>query len=123
MSPGSRRRPLDDVPRQVVHGDLTGNVLFADGLPPAVIDLAPYWRPRDFASAVVVADAMTWEGADESLLAAVAHVERIGQHLVRALIYRLVVDRLFRPGEAPRSDDRDPYLAPVKLACELASRE
>jgi len=30
---------------QLVHGDLSGNVLLADGLPPAVIDLSPYWRP------------------------------------------------------------------------------
>ena len=53
-----------------------GNVLFADGLPPAVIDFSPYWRPPAFASAVVVGDALLWEGADESLLAAVEHVDR-----------------------------------------------
>ena len=51
-----------------MHGDLTGNVLFARGLPPAVIDFSPYWRPVGFASAVVVGDALLWEGADESLL-------------------------------------------------------
>jgi hypothetical protein len=46
---------------QLVHGDLTGNVLFDDDLPPLVIDLSPYWRPPAFASAVVVADAVAFE--------------------------------------------------------------
>ncbi len=32
-------------PPQLVHGDLTGNLLFHTSLPPAVIDLSPYWRP------------------------------------------------------------------------------
>ena len=30
---------------QVIHGDFTGNVLFARNLPPAVIDFSPYFRP------------------------------------------------------------------------------
>lgn len=38
------RRPLDSR-RQLVHGDLTGNVLFAEELAPAIIDFSPYWRP------------------------------------------------------------------------------
>lgn len=42
-----RLRSQPDPPGQprLVHGDLTGNVLFAPGLPPAVIDVSPYWRP------------------------------------------------------------------------------
>src|SRR5687768_16590033 len=38
-------RAIDAGPSQLVHGDLTGNVLFAAGLPPAVIDFSPFWRP------------------------------------------------------------------------------
>ena len=38
------RRSVDAV-SQLVHGDLSGNVLLAHGLPPAVIDFSPYWRP------------------------------------------------------------------------------
>ena len=52
---------------QLVHGDLAGNVLFAAGLPPAVIDLSLYWRPPEFAEGVVVADALCWHGAAPSL--------------------------------------------------------
>jgi uncharacterized protein (TIGR02569 family) len=109
-----------DAPSQLVHGDLTGNVLFAPGLPPAVIDLSPYWRPTGFASAVVVGDALAWEGADESLLGAVEHIAAFPQYLLRALIYRIVVDALFREGEPDRPDDDDCFLDPVELACRLA---
>lgn len=113
-------RPVD-ARSQLVHGDLTGNVLFHESLPPAVIDFAPYWRPPAFAAAVVVGDALLWEGADDSLLAAVAHVEDFPQYLLRALIYRAVVDELFRP-HVTRPDEEDFFLEPVELALRLAAR-
>lgn len=112
-------RPVDAA-SQLVHGDLTGNVLFARGVPPAVIDFSPYWRPPAFASAIVVGDALAWEGADETLLAAVAHIPSFPQFLLRALIYRLVVDALFREGEPNRPDAANCFLDPVELACRLA---
>jgi uncharacterized protein (TIGR02569 family) len=107
--------------KQLVHGDLTGNVLFADGLPPAVIDFSPFWRPTGYASAIVVADALVWEGADASLLDAVAHIEGFDQLLVRALIMRAVVDRLFREHDPVRPDDADEFIPAVELACQLAA--
>ena len=79
-----------DARSQLIQGDLTGNVLFADGLPPALIDLSLYWRPTAFATAIVAADALVWEGADQSLLESVADVGDFGQMLLRALLYRLV---------------------------------
>ena len=112
-------RPVDETASQLVHGDLTGNVLFAADLPPAVIDFSPYWRPTGFASAVVVGDALLWEGADADLLKAVDHVDDLPQLLLRALIYRAVVDGLLRAGEPWRSDVDDLFLAPVELACSL----
>jgi uncharacterized protein (TIGR02569 family) len=113
------RRPLES-PHQLVHGDLTGNVLFAEGLTPAIIDFSPFWRPAPYASAIVVADALVWEGADESLLDAVAHVPHLPQFLVRALIMRAVVDLLFREDESMRDDD-DPFSRAVEIACRLAT--
>jgi uncharacterized protein (TIGR02569 family) len=106
---------------QLVHGDLTGNVLFDEALPPAVIDVSPYWRPPAFASAIVVADALVWEGADETLLAAVAHVDRFGQFLARALLYRIVaaVEGGF---EATGRELEDRYRPAVDLAVTLARR-
>jgi hypothetical protein len=43
------RRPVEQDAAQLIHGDLTGNVLFARGEVPVVIDFSPYWRPPLFA--------------------------------------------------------------------------
>ncbi len=83
------RRQIDLV-SQVVHGDLLGNVLFADGLPPAIIDWPAYWRPTSWASAVAVADAVCWYDAPPNLLARWSHLPEWRQMLVRALIYRII---------------------------------
>jgi uncharacterized protein (TIGR02569 family) len=85
-----RRRPVD-LPCQLIHGDLGGNVLFHDSLPPAVIDVSPYWRPPGYADAIVVADAVAWHGAGDEL------VERLLRHhgeqlLLRAVLFRVAVD-------------------------------
>jgi uncharacterized protein (TIGR02569 family) len=85
-------------PGQLIHGDLSGNVLFAEGLPPAVIDLSPYWRPVGYASAIVAVDAVLWYSADAELLSTVARGEDGPQLLVRALLYRLLATR--DPGAA-----------------------
>ncbi|WP_203834974.1 TIGR02569 family protein [Winogradskya humida] len=74
---------------QIVHADLLGNVLFAEGLPPAIIDWAAYWRPAAWASAVAVVDAMVWHGFDFGLARRWADVPGWGQLLVRAAIFRL----------------------------------
>jgi hypothetical protein len=87
--------PIADPP-QLMHGDLTGNVLFHYDLPPAIIDFAPYYRPPQYASAIVVADALSWEGAPAELAEAVGR-----QYLLRALIYRAVTSFEFG-GDAAR---------------------
>ena len=80
-------------PDQVVHGDLTGNVLFADGLAPAVIDFSPYWRPKGFASAIVAADAVLWYDADVELLSTVVDTRADVELLIRAVLFRLLAHR------------------------------
>jgi uncharacterized protein (TIGR02569 family) len=107
---------------QLIHGDLTGNILFDDDLPPAVLDLSPYYRPVTFASAIVVADALVWEGADETLVRACDTDADFAQYFLRAMIYRIVTDRLFRLDEPLRPDDADPYAMPVAVAERLAGR-
>ena len=82
-----RARGAISAPSQVVHGDLSGNVLFADGLPPAIIDVSPFWRPPAYASAIVAVDAALWHGADPALLDA-----HPGPMLTRALLFRLLVE-------------------------------
>jgi uncharacterized protein (TIGR02569 family) len=112
-------RPLR-APSQLVHGDLGGNVLFADGLPPAVIDFSPYWRPVGYAAAIVVADALVWEGADATIFDGVGDLAAFDQLLLRALVYRLVAGHLLGV-ERVDPDGEDLYARAVELALRLAS--
>ena len=82
------RASLDDLPCQLVHGDLGGNILFHPELPPAVIDVSPYWRPKRYADAIIVADAIAWAGADLQALEPLR--DPIGlKMLYRAILFRL----------------------------------
>lgn len=70
-------------PRQLIHGDLAGNVLLppapgdspggkrapkgrrkpaAPPEPPGIIDFSPYFRPAAYAYGIVLADALAWHG-------------------------------------------------------------
>ena len=100
---------------QLVHSDLTTNVLFADPDPPAIIDLSPWWAPPEYARAIVVADSLLWDEADEALAELVDP-----QFLLRAVLFRKIVDRLLRPDERERADDDDHYAPVVDYALELA---
>lgn len=104
---------------QLVHGDLTGNVLFHPELPPLVIDLSPYWRPPAFATAVVIADALVFEGAHPGVFQPLLADSTFQQHLLRALIFRTVADHLARP-HLRRPEADDPYHPAVTLAVGLA---
>lgn len=83
----ARRSPLD-LSSQLVHGDLCNNVLFADDLPPAVIDVSPCWRPARWAQAIVVVDSIGWFGAAADAIEPLADDEGV-QLLVRAALFRL----------------------------------
>jgi hypothetical protein len=85
--------------RQVVHGDLGTNVLFADTerLGPAVIDISPYYRPAAWADAIVVADAVAWEKAPLDLARRYVTRQPEGQQLLaRAIVYRVVAAAILR---------------------------
>jgi uncharacterized protein (TIGR02569 family) len=94
-------------PPQVIHADLGGNVLFADAgdLPPAIIDVSPYFRPRPFADAVLVADAVAWDGApltfaERFLSTGTSRREALG----RAVVFRLVAALELWGAESARVD-------------------
>jgi uncharacterized protein (TIGR02569 family) len=94
-----QRRPLVEARPQLIHGDLTGNVLFHEDLPPAIIDFSPYYRPPGYASAIVAVDAVIWHDADPALVdLVVPEVDRY-QLLLRALIFRMVSSGLFWRGQ------------------------
>jgi uncharacterized protein (TIGR02569 family) len=90
-------RPVD-LPDQLIHADLTGNVLFADGEPPAIIDFSPLRRPAGLPLAVVAVDALVWQGARPEALGQLAGEPELDQLLARALVYRLVTDIVLRAG-------------------------
>ncbi|WP_219412933.1 TIGR02569 family protein [Pseudonocardia nigra] len=84
------RRPVRAM-SQVVHPELFGAVLFDEVGVPALIDLVPCWRPKEWAAAVVVVDALAWGGAEESLLQRWAHLEEWPQMMLRAVLHRLAL--------------------------------
>ena len=77
-----------DLTAQLVHGDLSGNLL-RDGDRPTVIDWPPYVRPVGWALAVAALDAVCWDGAEPSLLDRWSDEVAWGQLLLRALVYRV----------------------------------
>ena len=110
------RSPLD-LPSQLVHGDLTDNVLIEEGRSPAVIDPTMYWRPAGFAGAIVIGDAVRWAHADvEALAAASSASASLPQLYVRAAIFRLVTRLLFGEGGV------GPFARDVEVAERLAER-
>jgi uncharacterized protein (TIGR02569 family) len=108
-------RPVTDQP-QLVHGDLSGNVLFHERLPPAVLDMSPYWRPQLFAEAIIVADGLLWWGEGAELLSAAG---RAGEPswLARGLLFRLdtVGHQLASEGRKPGDDDLAAFDAALTL--------
>ncbi|KAI8669890.1 Beta-elim-lyase domain-containing protein [Fusarium sp. Ph1] len=86
-----RKELPSDIGSQLIHGDLTGNVLFDENnptAPPGIIDITPYWRPALFAEAIVVADGLAWHGQSEDFVEMYGTDEVHSQLLVRALYWR-----------------------------------
>jgi len=106
-----------DLPFQIVHGDIAGNLLIHESLSPGVIDFTPYWCPRGFGEAVLVVDVVSWEGAClREMLAEIADIECGYQLVLRAATRRLLeVDFLHRHLGLP-----DSYLDQVDRYSELA---
>ncbi len=87
------RRPVDGVPC-VIHGDLTGNILEGPDGVPVVIDPTLYYRPVDYAVAIIAVDAVCFEGASLSLFESMSLQQAFPQYLLRALLFRIVTDAL-----------------------------
>ncbi len=113
------RRPLA-LGGQLIHGDLVGNVLFADGSPPGIIDLSLYWRPVGYSAALVVGDALAWEDAAPSIIGLIEHFSGWQQLLVRAVIFRMVVNELAKRAMPWRNDLTEHYRPLVDRVVALA---
>jgi uncharacterized protein (TIGR02569 family) len=82
---------------QLIHGDFGGNILYSDVLPPTIIDFSPSWRPAEVAIGILIADAIVWEGANESLIEAGNQFNNFYQHLARAELRRVIeLDALYQ---------------------------
>jgi hypothetical protein len=97
---------------QLIHGDLTGNVLLDDRQVPAIIDVAPYWRPAGYADGIVVADAITWYGASTALLTRLG-VPRAA--VARGLLFRLLTTDQRARGSALPGAEVERYANAVEL--------
>ncbi|GAA4909802.1 uncharacterized protein (TIGR02569 family) [Stackebrandtia albiflava] len=107
------------LPSQAVHPDLLGNLLYADGLPPAVIDWPPYWRPVEWAAAVAVVDARCWYDADTGVIDRWSRLPAWPQMLRRALAFRYATDLLRAPDGRASAESRRVH---GDLATLLAAR-
>jgi hypothetical protein len=85
------RRPVPGVRDQLLHGDLNPeNILIAPAVPPAFIDMSPFWGPVELAVAIFA----NWIGprrGDASALRRFEGVRHFEQMLVRAGIRMLLV--------------------------------
>ncbi|OAF58724.1 hypothetical protein VC83_04958 [Pseudogymnoascus destructans] len=93
----SLRKEVGVVIAQLVHGDLSGNILLSDSQPPVIIDFSPFFRCVDYAVAIAVVDGIADFGEGDEVLRAsglVWYGDRLGRHavqmLVRALLFRVV---------------------------------
>ncbi len=79
------------IPYQIIHGDFNGNILFSDTLQPAIIDYSPYWRPADFAKAIIYIDAVVWDKEANlgELKKLFAPTDQLYQLTIRATLRRM----------------------------------
>ena len=102
-------------PAQLVHGDLTNNVLLMAGQPPGIIDFSPYWRPPSYAEGIVIADALTWHGAPATLL---EEVDVPLAAVARGLLFRILTASRTHPERNPRLvDETHRYSVALDALC------
>lgn len=76
---------------QVVHGDVTGNVIFEDAqATPAFIDMSPGWRTSSSVEAQIAVEAVAWFGGDASLLTSIAERPDGITEIARVCAWRLL---------------------------------
>lgn len=84
---------------QIIHGDLCGNILFHETLPPVVIDFSLDYRPREYAEAILIADSIAWENGGEEAYSLLPPNSE--QMLLRACLFRLATKAFLRPDNLP----------------------
>jgi uncharacterized protein (TIGR02569 family) len=98
------RRTLDEA-SQLIHADLAGNIVWADGMAPGVIDITPYWRPAGLPTATLVHDLIVWHGAGPELLTELHGYASPFQLLVHATLGRALTDDLLARADPVLASD------------------
>ena len=89
------RKPVEGIENQIIHGDLgPANILLVDTLKPGIIDIAPYYRPVEFALAVFAYWIGPWT-SDMDVLKYFEKINHFDQMLVRAGIRMLMTKSEF----------------------------
>ncbi len=110
-----RLQKIDGLTAQIAHGDPGGdNVLFQSNEPPAMIDIAPYWRPAGYSIAMLLADAVAWEGSKPEVLELGNDEQHFEQLLLRAVLFRISIPALDNDIRGIRSR-RNGYLPILKF--------
>jgi uncharacterized protein (TIGR02569 family) len=112
------RQPIAPLRAQLIHGDLNEeNILVAPELPPAIIDLTPYWHPPEFALAVLAYWLGPYRG-DISILPAFAQVQEFDQMLVRAALRTLLISHEFSKQGGSLENAAEEYRPSVAIITE-----
>jgi hypothetical protein len=101
-----------DPPRQLIHGDITGNTLTGRGLDLGVVDFAPTWESALWSECMVITDGLLWFKAP-SRSVDLLDSNDAGPMLCRTTLFRLVVHCLWLG--ATRPDDVEHYRPVVGL--------
>lgn len=81
-----------EMPNQLVHVDLAGNILFDKNENPVVIDFTPGFYPKEYAEVLLLVDSIAWYNASiDSLKLSDLPQDLKKQLVLRALIFRLSV--------------------------------
>jgi len=89
-----------DLPKQLIHVDLAGNVLINEHNETCIIDFTPAFLPKEYAEAVVIVDSISWYQASIGALNELKLEKSISyQLLLRALIFRMSVPLFLNSSE------------------------
>ncbi|MCM3697966.1 RIO1 family regulatory kinase/ATPase [Paenibacillus macerans] len=83
---------------QIVHGDLSGNILFDEAMSPLVIDFSPTIAPVEYAEAILVCDCIARQGSKVSEIDLLPNDKLYREMIIRAIIFRLTVSAIFSKG-------------------------
>lgn len=117
-----RKHAVPDLQSQLIHGDLNEqNILVAPGMPPALIDMTPYWRPAEFALAVLAFWIGPYRG-NADVLPQFAETPAFDQMLIRMGLRTIFVAQEFARLGAEIGDVEREYRGAIELICRWVDR-